>query len=319
MKHFFILNPAAGKGKAIKKVIEDIHAVCKARGVDYVLHTTERIGEATEFVKKQCKSIAEKVRFYACGGDGTINETASGMVGYENAELAVIPMGTGNDFARNFSNNERFFDIEAQLDGSCEKIDLLRYNDRYAVNMVNIGFDCEVVKQVAKNRRRVPIPAKAAYILGVVQKFIAMPGVKAKVKIDGVEQDWKEFRLCAMANGRYYGGGFCAAPLSDLRDGTVDICMVSPVSRMTFLGLIGSYKKGMHLEKIKDENILRYKKCSLVELTFDEPTDVCVDGELNTMTSLSVSTVKEAINFSIPRGCEMLHPSGFEEKQLVEV
>ena len=95
--------------------------------------------------------------------------------------------------------------------------------------------------------------------------------------------------------------------------------MVSPVSRMTFLGLIGSYKKGMHLEKIKDENILRYKKCSLVELTFDEPTDVCVDGELNTMTSLSVSTVKDAINFSIPCGCEMLHPSGFEEKQLVEV
>lgn len=308
MKHFFILNPAAGKGKKIQKMIEEIHTVCKARGADYVVHLTEKVGEATEFVKNCCKNTAEQLRFYACGGDGTVNETASGLVGCENAELGVIPMGTGNDFVRNFENKENFFNINAQLDGEAEKIDILKYNDKYSINMINVGFDCEVAKQAAKNRRNVFVPSKVAFILGVVQKFFSMPGVKAKLIIDGVEQENSEFQLCAIANGSYCGGGFYAAPLSDLRDGTVDICIINPVSRMKLLHLVGYYKAGTYLEKINEPDVINYKKCSSIEMRFMDPTDISVDGEIERVSELKISTVKNAVNFCVPKGCKMFHP-----------
>lgn len=314
MKHFFVLNPAAGKGKAIQRIIDQIHAVCKSRGVDYIVHLTDKIGEATEFVRNTCKSTTEKLRFYACGGDGTINETASGIIGHDNAELGVIPMGTGNDFVRNFENNDKFFDIEAQLDGEAERIDVLKYNDKYSVNMINIGFDCQVAKQAVKNRRNTLVPRKAAFIFGVVQKFISMPDVKARVIVDGEEQKRNEFQLCAIANGSYCGGGFRAAPISTLRDGVVDVCLISKVTRMQFLKLVGFYKAGTHLEKIKDDSIISYKKCSKLEMIFSEPTDVCVDGEIEQLSSLEISTVPQALSFSIPRGA-LLNLPRVEEKQ----
>lgn len=314
MKHFFVLNPAAGKGKIFQKMIDQIHAVCKSRGVDYIVHITDKIGEATEFVRNACRNTTEKIRFYACGGDGTINETASGIIGCDNAEFGVIPMGTGNDFVRNFENKEQFLDIEAQLDGESEKIDVLKYNDKYSVNMINIGFDCQVAKQAARNRRNSLVPRKAAFIVGVVQKFISMPDVKARVIIDGEEQKRNVFQLCAIANGSYCGGGFKAAPISTLRDGVVDVCLISKVTRTNFLKLIGSYKAGTHLEKVEDDSIINYKKCSNVEMIFNEPTDICVDGEIERLSSLKISTIPQALSFSVPRGAILNLPKK-EEKQ----
>ena len=305
MKHFFILNPAAGKGKKFQEIIEGIRKVCSAREVDYEIHITENAGSATEFVREVCEKSEERVRFYACGGDGTVNEVARGLIGFENAELGVLPMGTGNDLVRNFGDKEKFFDIEAQLDGTVKKIDVIRYNDSYSINGMNAGFDCEVAKQAIKNRRNAFVPSKAAFILGVVQKLFSMPRVKAKLLLDGVEHPWHEFLLCAIGNGSFYGGGFCAAPISVLNDGVLDICLISPVSRMKFLSLVGSYKAGTHLEKIKDKSILNYEKCSKIEMIFDSPTDVSVDGEIETVDSLVITTEREAISFCIPRGCVM--------------
>lgn len=307
MKHFFIVNPAAGSGKKLHSVLENINTVCKERKESFFIHNTLKAGEATEYVKEICakSSDGEKLRFYACGGDGTINETASGIIGNSNAELAVIPLGTGNDFVRNFDNPENFFDIEAQLDGTSQPIDVLRCNDRYCVNMINIGFDCEVVKQVPKIKRF--IPGKLAFIVGVVQKLITMPGVKAKVFVDNVEQKMSSFLLCAIANGAFCGGGFKAAPLSDLIDEVVDICMVKPISRTKFLTLVGDYKKGTYVTKEKFKSVVNYKKCSEVEIKFDAPTDVCIDGEIERMSSLRVSTVKKALDLCIPKGSLMTH------------
>lgn len=318
MKHYFIMNPAAGKGKKFQDIIDDIHNVCSARGVDYEIHITERAGGATDFVRSVCESTTEKVRFYACGGDGTVNETARGLIGFENAELGVLPMGTGNDLVRSFSSKENFLDIEAQLDGEVQKIDVIKYNDKYSINMMNSGFDCEVAKQAIKNRRNAFVPSKAAFILGVVQKLFSMPCIKGKLYIDGTLHEWHEFLLCAVGNGSFYGGGFCAAPISTLNDGVLDICLVSPVSRFTFIGLVGSYKAGTHLEKIKDKSVLNYYKCEKIEMVFDEPTDVSVDGEIETVDSLVITTEREAISFCVPRGCVM-RGAETKEKEKVNV
>ena len=153
VRHFFVINPAAGKGKRVDELAAQIKSVCERREEKYEIYYTAGVGDAKKYVNNTCRlyeASGEILRFYACGGDGTINEVANGIVGFENAELAVIPIGTGNDFVRNFSWGEGFFDIDAQLDGETRKIDIMKYNNRYAINVINIGFDCEVAAQAAE-------------------------------------------------------------------------------------------------------------------------------------------------------------------------
>ena len=307
MKHFFIMNPAAGKGTRFHDLIDEIHKVCDRRKVYYAVHVTERMGEATEFVKRMCKSSNEPIRFYACGGDGTIKEVAQGMIGYEHAQLGIIPMGTGNDFVRNFEHNEQLFNIDAQLDGETRKIDLIKYNNKYAINLINTGFDCEVAKQVAVNRRSVFLPSKLAYTAGIAQKITQFDTaiVNGKLYFDGVPHRGDKFQACVFANGSFYGGGYKAAPAARFDDGLIDCCIIDKLPLMVFVSILGSYKAGTHLNNKKATPILAYKKCKKVDLVFYRPTDISVDGEIERVKGkVTFSVAKEAVTLSLPKACQ---------------
>lgn len=307
MKHFFIMNPAAGKGTRFHDLIDEIHKVCDRRKVYYAIHVTERIGESTEFVKKMCENSKEKMRFYACGGDGTIKEVASGLVGFDHAELGIIPMGTGNDFVRNFEHPEQLFNIDAQLDGETIKIDLIKYNNKYAVNLINTGFDCEVAKQVSLNRRSLFVPSKLAYTAGIVQKITQFNTaiVNGRVSFDGVPAKGDKFQACVFANGRYYGAGYKAAPASSFSDGILDCCVIDKLPLTTFISILGNYKAGTHLTSSKMPDVLAYKKCKTAELLFYRPTDISVDGEIERVKGkVTFSIVHDAVTLSIPKACQ---------------
>ena len=307
MKHFFIMNPAAGKGTKFHTLIDDIHKVCDRRQVSYEIHITEKQMEATEFVKKMCESTTDPMRFYACGGDGTIKEVAAGLVGFDHAELGIIPMGTGNDFVRNFEHTEMFFDIDAQLDGETRKIDLLKYNDKYAINIINTGFDCEVAKQAGVNRRSVFVPNSLAYPAGILQKITQFDTaiVNGKIYLDGKLHKGDKFQACVFANGRYYGGGYFAAPAAEQNDGIIDCCVIDKIPLMTFIKILGDYKAGSHLTNPKIPRIFAYKKCEKVEIHFDRPTDISVDGEIEKIKSkLVITTIKQAVTLSTPKKCQ---------------
>ena len=307
MKHFFIMNPAAGKGTRFHELIDDIHKVCDRRKVYYAVHVTERIGEATEVVKKICEHSQEPVRFYACGGDGTIKEVASGIVGYDHAELGIIPMGTGNDFVRNFEHTEQLFNIDAQLDGETRKIDLIKYNDKYSVNVINTGFDCEVAKQVAVNRRSVFLPSKLAYTAGILQKITRFDSaiVNGRLYFDGVAHKGDKFQACVFANGSYYGAGYHAAPAASFDDGLLDCCIIDKIPLTVFVGIISQYKAGTHLSAKKGPEILAYKKCKKAELVFHQPTDISVDGEIERVQGkVTFSIVHNAVTLSLPKACQ---------------
>ncbi len=209
MKHLFIVNPAAGKGNKIKKLIASIEAACAAKGQPYEIYSTENRGDASRYVKAQCEAMTEgKLRIYACGGDGTINEVVNGAVGYENVEIAIVPIGTGNDFIRNFGEAEDFFDLENQMESEAVECDLLHCNDRYCVNMVNIGFDCDVADRTAKIKRNPLIPGKIAYVVGLLIEFVRLGTVSFRYKVDGVDHGEKHLLLSLFANGSFCGGGF---------------------------------------------------------------------------------------------------------------
>lgn len=314
MKHIFVVNPAAGKGKNIPSLLASISYACEDLKVEYDIYHTHEAGDATVYVSEKCtQNPDEKFRFYACGGDGTLSEVLNGAVGHDNAEIAVIPAGTGNDFVKTFRHPEYFTTIQKQILGTAEKIDLLKYNDRYSLNIINVGFDCDVVVEVAKIKRKSFVPSKLAYIMGIAAVFVKPLGKRFKVTIDDNECIEKEFMLCAMANALYYGGGFKAAPLAQLDDGYMDLCLVDRVSRADFIRIIPKYKSGQHV----DENgkskypFVHYQKCKKVVIESETTIGVCGDGEVSPANKVVVEIIPNAIAFSIPKnsGCESMHTS----------
>lgn len=303
MKHCFIINAHAGKGNKVKKITDNINFVCKKRGVDYEIYLTKAIGDAEIFIKNTCqKNQGTDVtyRFYACGGDGTINECVNGIADFDRHELSVIPIGTGNDFVRNFDNDGAFFDIEAQLDARSEKCDVIKYNGRYCINVANIGLDCEVVSRTDRIKKKPYVPSKLAYIFGLVGEFIKKSGIEFSCTIDGKKREKKRFLLAFFANGGFYGGGFHSAPLAEINDGIMDVCFINYVSRLTFWGLVGKYKKGTHLEVKNREKILEYLKCRKVEIEFSKKERICIDGEILECEKLTVEIADKKINLAVP-------------------
>lgn len=297
MKHIFILNPAAGRADSTEATAAKINAVF---GEDAQIHYTTGVGDATAFVKAYAEEHTEEpLRFYACGGDGTLSEVVNGAVGYPNVAVGLIPVGTGNDFVRNFENIDSFHSMEAQKAGREITIDLLRCNGRYCVNMINTGFDCEVVGSMEKIKRHVP--SGMAYALGVVIQLMKMPGVDITATVDGERVEGGERLLCAIANGGYYGGGFHPLPQASTSDGYLDMCLVKRVSRSRFLSLIGSYKKGTHLNS-KTEDIIDCYHARSVLLEFPEPRFVSMDGELLRMDRCELELVPGALRFVVPEG-----------------
>lgn len=309
MKHIFILNPAAGKGGEVEPLKERIGAECARLGVEHYIHVTDKPGDATDFILRECaeggRFFGDNCRFYACGGDGTISEVLDGTARVDGAEVGVIPIGTGNDFCRSCTPRELYFDIEAQVCGKAVPLDAVKYNGRYSANMINIGFDCEVVKDVARIKRKSWVPGGLAYVMGVVRTLVRKPGAAFMLSIDGGEPERCELLLCAIANGPYCGGGFDALPMADLSDGRVNIIKIKNVSRIKFLSLVKNYKDGTLPQSRRADGLREYVSCSHAVFEFDRMQAVCVDGEIREMERLEIDVEPGRFRFSVPRGAEM--------------
>lgn len=304
MKHIFIINPAAGKGDIQKDLGDKICAAAEKTDEECEIYTTKCVRDAEALAAQICKeNMYGRLRFYACGGDGTLGEIANGVYGRPKTELAVIPMGTGNDFSRNFANPEAFLDIEAQIAGEAIDIDALLCNGRYSVNFINMGFDCSVVERVAKIKRFPFIPLKLAYIAGVVTELVRMPGIKIKrLALDGTEIEDRKLLLCAAANGGFCGGGFNSAPKAKLDDGVMDVCVAKTMSRTGFVSMVGGYKNGTYIDDERTMKKVSYHKCRTLDIDFEGETSVCFDGEIEKCKSLHIEVVPDVFRFSVPRG-----------------
>lgn len=303
MKYFFVINPSAGKGNKIERLKQTVEEICARRGLESVLYFTTAVGDAERYVREVCEANRESeetLRIFACGGDGTVNECFNGAYGFANVELGIIPIGTGNDFVRNFGGSESFFDVEAQLDSNARTIDLIKYNDRYCVNMINVGFDCEVAARTGTLKTHPLIPSKFAYISGLLVEFIKKSGTAFRCRIDGEDVGDHKLLLSLFANGGFCGGGFFAAPEADLYDGFLDFCFIRDIPRLRFLSLIGPYKKGTHLSLKDRDEIFEYGKCREVELIFDGARRICVDGEIESCERVHMEIEKNAARLVIP-------------------
>ena len=313
MKHVFIINPNAGRKGKLKKFCAEISACAERLGLEYELYFTKGPKDCGKYAGELCKNLAEgdKLRIYGCGGDGTVNELVNGVYGYENVEIGVIPMGTGNDYIRNYGDPDDFRDLESQMKGISKNSDLIKYRaeykgkitEGYCANMFNIGFDCNVVDATDRLKALPLINGSLAYLLGVAAMFIKKKGADLKIEFsDGTVKDGP-LLLCALANGCYCGGGIKSAPESILDDGLMDVNIIENVTRRFFLSVFPSFKKGEHLQmkKVIDSGKIKYIKEKALTITANgESLKLCIDGEITIQKKVEFSMVEDAVKFIVP-------------------
>ena len=299
MEHIFIINPAAGRGKA-EKLIPLIRETLNETEYSYQIYITEKAGDTERYVQEVC-SRGEAVRFYVCGGDGSMNEAVNGARGYAQAEIGLFPVGTGNDFVRNFGKKERFLNVISQVQGESMVCDTILLNDRYVVNMANIGFDCEVVASCNQWKKKTFIGGPAAYLLGILSEFMKPMGKQMSFRRADGTTFTGTFLLCTIANGSFCGGGFCSSPRASLSDGLMDVGVVEMISRRKFIGILPKYKTGTYLETKIGKEKVNYEKCDILEIAVAEPTNISIDGELSKFTYLKAEMVPQAFRFIVPK------------------
>lgn len=298
MKHIFIVNPAAGPADADSTVRSYLQT---RKDIDWEIYRTKGTADATAFVRRWGEEHpGEEVRFYACGGDGTLNEVASGAVGNPDASVTVYPCGSGNDFVKYYGGREAFLDIGALIDAPDSPIDLMRVGDRYAINVTNFGFDTCVAKTMIRVKRKKIIGGKRAYITGVVAGLLSAMNNKCTVRADGEALNNGRMLLCTVANGSYVGGSFKCAPRSVNDDGLLEVCLFKPLNHIQFIGLLGDYTAGRHLDVPKFQKYLQYRRAKRVDVEAPEGFAFSLDGEIVSQNRFSIEIAEKALRFAVP-------------------
>lgn len=295
MKHLFLINPAAGSRDRTLECSSTIVKAC--RGLDYRVEISQNPGDCQRLAREAAQS-GEEYRIYACGGDGTLNEVASGAAGYPNAAVTVWAGGSGNDFVRIFSEPKAFRQLERLLDAEETEFDMIRCNDALALNICSVGLDARVGTDVA-NYKRIPLlHGFWAYAVSAVVNVVRGVSQPLHVELCGEAVD-KEMTMVCVCNGRYYGGGFYAVPEADPRDGLLDVLVVDKVTRRQVPGLIGKYKAGCYKEL---PHLITHYRTKELTIHSPTPTAVNLDGELRMETDIHMSIAQEKLRFFYPKG-----------------
>ena len=295
MKHFFIINPAAGSKDRTAAYTAQIHKSCQ--GLDYAIEVSDAPGRCTEIARKAAQT-GEEIRIYSCGGDGTMNEIVAGVAGYPNVAVTMYSGGSGNDFARMFDQPDAFRDLDRLLDAEEATFDLIRCNEDYSLNICSVGFDARIGTDVANYKRLPLLSGFRAYAVSALVNTIR--GVKEHyvVEIAG-EGVADKFTLICACNGRYYGGGFNPVPEADPADGKLEVLLVKGVSRLQVAKLIGAYKNGKHKQLPK---WIRHFTTDRVKILCDKPSPLNLDGELRMAQVADIRLAEEKIRFFYPKG-----------------
>lgn len=290
MREISIYNPAAGKGKT--------------KNITEIGYCTKYQGDCKRFVKEECLKDPD-VHFIVYGGDGTLNEAVSGIMeaGAGNVStITVMPYGSGNDTIKTIDT------LASDKNAQELKLDVIKYNNKYCINMLNIGFDCNVVSSASKFKKKLKIAGKLSYLLGVATEFFKPFG--ENFTIDATCENGEKFTyrgsclLCAVCNGEWCGGSFHNSPPSDMTDSLMEMILVKKLGRLSFIKLIGKYKNGTLIDpktlkvttpKYADKVVyLRLK-----DLKISGMKQLCADGEVEDCQNATISMLPAAIQYKV--------------------
>lgn len=297
MKHLFIINPVAGKGRN-GGIPARVAAVMEPRGLDFACVFTASRGDATRIAAREAAAGGE-IRLYACGGDGTLNEVVCGAAGHPNAAVTHFPCGSGNDFIKIFGGDAaRFFSLEELLDADEAMLDLIDCNGRLVCSLCSIGFDARVGIGMSDFKKLPFISGAAAYRLSLLKNLFLGTHRPYRITLDG-EDFSGEYTLMAACNGRYYGSGFYVSPRAMPDDGVLEFVLVRQVSLFTIASVVGHYANG---EAEDYPQFITCRSGRSLRVVCDRPSMVNVDGERLDATDVRIGISEKKLFFFYPKG-----------------
>lgn len=299
MKYVFVINPNSGKSELKEDLLKQLETYKDK--LDYEIYVTKKERDAESYVNDYCNKYKDDVVFVACGGDGTLNEVVSGAINHSNAIVTCYPCGSGNDFVKVYGGKDNFLELDNLLNGIETRIDVMKVNDKYSVNVTNFGFDAAVCDIANKVRRKKIIGGKRSYTTGIIGAIFTAMKTKCKVVVDDEVLVDKKMLLSTIANGKYVGGAYLCAPKSDNEDGLLEVCVVRPISIFKFATLLSPYKKGTHLDNPKFAKILKYRRAKRVVIEANDNFKICLDGEIYRGSHFEIENVKQALRFIKPK------------------
>ncbi|MEP6787249.1 MAG: diacylglycerol kinase family protein [Acidobacteriota bacterium] len=275
---------------------------------------TKGVGNAVDIAERAAKSGRRFI--IACGGDGTINEVANGILhSGEDAELGVLPSGTGGDLRRTLglplSNREA---AVALRDGETRTMDVghVTFQDhegetvtRYFLNVSSVGLAADVIKRVksAKLFDWLPIESlrgRANFAISTLTEVLDLTPSMVRVRFDDGEEHTLQTIAFCVANSRYFGGGMMIAPDAKINDGLLDVVNIGDIGTAKILLNAYSLYRGTHNKLDEVKSTLARK----VEISAADPSvDILLetDGEMPGKLPAIYEIVPDALRVRVPR------------------
>jgi YegS/Rv2252/BmrU family lipid kinase len=290
-----IVNPASADG-ATRESWPKFASDLRTHFGPFTVVFTEGIGHGRQLAAEAAKEGTKLI--IACGGDGTISEVANGIIeSNQEAELGVLPGGTGSDFRRTLRMpTNTAAAARALRDGRTRVIDAARVtfvNDngeretRFFVNVASFGMSTEVLSRTASGESKKWIPAfaprklgsKLSYAAATLQTTLASSPIEVHIQLD--EEPERRLRVAefCVANARYYGGAMKIAPDAKLDDGFLDVVSIGDASSFRILTNAPRLYFGAHL-RMDEVNHALAKQVVARPLRKDEVVRVELDGEV---------------------------------------
>lgn len=296
-----IVNPNAGNGKG-KKDWEKISSALKRNKLSFIVKFTSARGDAIHY---SCEAIADGFRkIITVGGDGTLNEVINGVFlstecAASEITLALIPVGTGNDWGRMFGiplNYEKAAEIISEGKSMPHDAGLVSYYDgtekksRYFINIAGLGFESVVVKRsnYQKERGR---NGKMIYLYNLLLSLLTYKNTRADIIIDGLKISADIFSI-NIGNGRYCGGGMRQTPDALPNDGLLDVTVIRNIGKLEIIRKL----KILYDGTILSHPLIDGYKCTSIKVSSDSLLYTEADGESLGHTPAEFSIIPSAIN-----------------------
>lgn len=300
MTHIFIINPDCAHSRLTDDLRERLSRIS---GLNYYVFTTRYAGYETEIVRKVLHFFrGEKLRFYCCGGSGTMRNMLNGFDDLSEAEVAFYPCGMTNDFLKMFGSGEkRFEDIEELISGDVIKVDYIRSNFGVALNTISLGLDSEMEILMDDYRFLRIFSESLPYSAAIVHAIFFSKQQSYDIEADGQLISGIATETI-FGNGNILGGSLHFTDHSAVSDGKGGF-MSAP--KLSFGGKI---KMFMALLKNRREYINQICSCGEFRKFSIRRTDgsefmLNFDGELQSCTGrLEARIVHKGLKFVVPKG-----------------
>jgi diacylglycerol kinase (ATP) len=293
-----VVNPAAGGGRSAKLAGPAL-ARLREGGMRIDIIASSGPGHAAQLAREAYGQGYR--RFLAVGGDGTAHEILNGIFGQEapseRVALGFLPLGTGNSFLRDFSQEGAADSMKALLAGRTRSVDLIRLNhasgQTYSFNLFSVGFTADV--GATANRMFKPL-GQLGYLLGVIVRVAQLRRRAFKLRCDD-DQEWDERRCLFLSfnNSKYTGGTMLIAPQADTSDGFIEFVRWGPIGRFGLLRTLPKLYDGTHIA----HPMAARRAVRRVEFDLAAPVDVMIDGEISTLQCRSLEILPAAVDIYI--------------------